>query len=688
MLYVQQLSSRALQLGLDADAISPEKTIDVAYVTRLPDKSPMAVETIGRSRVVVGFDKAYSPRIEYRVHLLLDEALTPGERYAIFLPQIGVRTPRFIYHPGMISPSIQVNQVGFLPQARKLAFAGNWLGSGGPMPVDGETFTVHDPGNNSIVLKGQLELVDENDPWSGNTVYRADFSALTTRGEYYLSVPGLGRSHRFSIRGEVFKPVFKTAFRLFYHSRNSTAIQSPWADSGFERHGGIRAELSAFIHPSVVSSAFSIGEEAGSYKKIHKGWFDAGDYGQYVTNAAPVWYAFGIGFDLAPSVFSADDMNLPESLNGVPDVIDELEWGMDWLLSMQNPKNGGVYSRVAPLTWDEGAPESVKKKRYLFEITTHASASFAAVTALHARLLGQYRPDRAKQVLNASLAAWRFLETHPQWPDEGDQYKNPPGVRAGEYPDRSAVDNRLWAAAELYRTTGETGFKTSFSRLFSELKPDPTQGVSFMHQSMAAFWSMYLALRAQANTNEADRLLQEKLARILLTSADWHLGNAEANPFRAPLHPHIPYTGWGAFAQSSKMVLPLLRAHTIDSDQRYCQVALEMGNPQLGANPLSISFITGIGNRSPRHPLSMLSKSDSQAAPLNGIPVNGPHYQLPGYWPATRAVNENYQPPDFPALRRYVDAYPLPPMSEPTVAAYALTAVAYGLLSSPAGFCR
>ena len=123
-----------------------------------------------------------------------------------------------------------------------------------------------------------------------------------------------------------------------------------------------------------------------------------------------------------------------------------------------------------------------------------------------------------------------------------------------------------------------------------------------------------------------------------------------------------------------------------------------MSNPQLGANPQSISYITGVGKRSPRYPLSLLSKADSQIAPLNGIPVNGPHYHLPAIWPSTRSVNDAYIPANddsatagayksYPPLRRYVDSDLLPPMSEPTVAEYALTAVAFGLLAGASSQC-
>jgi hypothetical protein len=396
--------------------------------------------------------------------------------------------------------------------------------------------------------------------------------------------------------------------------------------------------------------------------------------------------------DLMPGFFSSDNFNLPESHNGIPDILDELEWGMDWLLSMQNPGNGGVYSR------------SVPRPRHIFEITSHATASFAAMTAMHSRLMAKWKPLRAAQALAAARAAWGFLETTGQWPAESELYRNPKNVHAGEYADDSAIDNRLWAAAELYRTTREIKFKMAFIDLFGRINKDPTERVSFRHQSMAAVWSMYTALDISDQTkldpvSDSDKMLKNELAKILVVSADWYLRKADEHPFDAPVHQHMEYTGWGSFAHSTRAVLPLLQAGSITGNPAYCRRSAAMTNPQLGANPQSISYITGVGERSPRYPLSLLSKSDSIAEPLNGIPVNGPHFHLPAIWPATRAVNDTYLPGgtesegavesnrSYPPLRRYVDSNLLPPMSEPTVAEYALTSVAFGLLGEESKIC-
>lgn len=702
-LYVQVVSARSFVIGLAADEIEAPATIASQIVLKSQrDRQPPMIESTGHSRLSVGFDESNNAHNELRIHVLLKAPMVRNQSYSVSVATLPPMT--FTYPADFISPSVQVNQLGYLPNADKRAFAGNWLGTSGPMPVDHVNFKVISTDNGQVVFQGLLELVASRDAWSGNTVYRADFSEVNDEGEYVLSVAGLGHSQAFEISRNVFKPAFEKTFRLFYHSRNSIVIRAPWADPGYERSAGISEDLTARIHPAVVTSVFADNEEADSYQKVGRGWFDAGDYGQYVANVAPVWHAFGVGMDLMPAFFSSDDFNLPESNNGIPDIIDELEWGMDWLLAMQNPRNGGVYSRSVPVLWDEALPQDVTKPRYIFEITSHATASFAAMAAIHSRLIAKWKPERAAIALAASRSAWEFLERTEQWPAESESYKNPKNVHAGEYADDSATDNRMWAAAELYRATGEANYKTAFVELFRDIKIDPTERVSFKHQSMAAFWSMYRALQEhKPNTNTAsaeyETGLLEELAKILINAADWYLRKADEHPFDAPVHHYMKYTGWGSFAHSSRAIIPLMQAWSITGKQDYCRRSAAMTNPQLGANPQSLSYITGLGKRSPRYPLSLLSRFDTQAAPLNGIPVNGPHYHLPAIWPSTRAVNDSYIPANnakdgtmeaykiYPPLRRYVDSNLLPPMSEPTVAEYALTAVAFGLLSDGNSLC-
>ena len=696
VLYLQCLSDQFVLIGL---ADSPQSrallnTSDAGFAWSRSDDEradALPLEVLGDSGGIVGFTGQQQPLNELRIYLRLPARMVNGRSYELWSLHSEHGPTTFRYDVNQASPSIQVNQAGYLPGGSKYAYAGNWMGSGGPMPVTSERFTLIDVSSGKTSFEGKLEIVARADKWSGNDVYRADFSGFQVPGRYRLRIEGLGSSQAFSIARDVYDPVFRTVFRQFYHARNSTPIVAPWAHPGHERTGGIPSELAARIHPAVALSVFANGEIPGSDWNIAGGWFDAGDYGQYVVNASPVWYAFGAGLDLLPSEFKRDDLGIPESGNGIPDVIDELEWGMDWLLAMQDPRDGGVYSRLAPLLWDTGLPADVKEPRYLFEKTTHATASFAAATALHARILAPWKPERARTVLQASLKAWSFLQATQPWPAEGQVYHNPPGVHAGEYPDSSSADNRLWAAAELYRTTAEARFQASFRELAAGMQPDPTAGTSFRHQGLAAYWAMLRAMQERYPGKCRDKGdWCNDLAKVLIQAADWYLRKADENPFGAPLHQEAALLGWGSFAHSSRAVLPLLQAWWLTGAPRYRDRAAVMINPQLGANPQSLSYITGIGAQYPRHPLSKLSQYDSALEPLPGIPVNGPHFHLPESWDAMRAVNESWLPASastggsgfaYPPLRRYVDSELLPPMSEPTIAETALTAVAFGLLA-------
>jgi hypothetical protein len=140
--------------------------------------------------------------------------------------------------------------------------------------------------------------------------------------------------------------------------------------------------------------------------------------------------------------------------------------------------------------------------------------------------------------------------------------------------------------------------------------------------------------------------------------------------------------GWGNFAHSTRATLSLLQAWDLSREPSYLEWAWQTPGPQLGINPQGLSYITGLGVRSPRHPLSKLSQYDEIAAPLAGIPVNGPHAHLPRYWASTRAAMDALLPSGdaYPPLRRFTDSELLPPMSEPTIAEAALTAIAYALL--------
>ena len=697
--YVETRSHRAVTVGFgrldQASAVRDAGAYTLVSATDPDYATPVQALRVGSDRQAVGFDGARRVLMDSRLHLLFPRALKPGHEYRLDVSAVsGGGSPKVPVHyaPDGVSGSIQVNQVGYHTAAPKFAFLGNWLGSAGPMPVDSPEFEVIDMASGDTVLRGVAELRAENDPWSGNDVWQVDVTALNRPGRYRLRVAGLGVSDPFRVDHAPFTELYRRLMRLFYHSRNAQAVTAPWADPGFERpDGGVPAALDGVFHGAVGGSPLGRGEKAGAHHRVTGGWFDAGDYGQYVTNAAPVWFQLGAAFDIAPDRFVDGDLGIPESGNATPDVLDELEWGLSWMLSMQDAVDGGVYSRIASARWDESLPHEITTPRLIAEKTTHATASFAAACAIHARLIAPYRSERSQQALAAALKAWEFLRSHSAWPAEGERYRNPPGIHAGEYADTSSLDNILWAAAELHRATGEPRFLEAYEKLAPRVPIDPTRGVSYKELGMAALWAYLMSADGQK-----DPELEQNARRQLIAGADWYVRKAEEHPFRAPVHQYIGFVGWGSFSRSTRAVLPLLQAHLLTGDSRYLEWARQMPNPQLGANPQSLSYVTGIGERSPLHPLSKLSRFASAGTPLTGIPVHGPHFHLPELWPEMSAVNKAYHPPaatetepgdkapDFaalyPVLRRYTDSEHLPPMSEPTVAEYAEAAMAYALL--------
>jgi hypothetical protein len=706
-LYVETRSARALTLGLD-DLDIPAATRDPAAYTLSSGTGAVQVQTairVGADRQVVGFDAAKRPLTESRLHLLFPEPLKPGVDYRLDAcaalaatadPKAPCRSIPVRYDPERASGSIQVDQVGYVPGTAKIAYLGNWLGTAGALPLDDLAFELIDASSGKTVEAGQARLTAAADPWSGHAVHQADISALDRPGRYRLRVPGLGVSDPFAIGAEVYEAPYRAVMRLFYHSRNGTRVVGPWADPGYERpQGGVPPDLDAAFHPAVASSPLSADSTTATgpaaRHRVRGGWFDAGDYGQYVPNAAPVWYLVGAALDLAPQRFGDGDLGIPESGNGIPDVLDELEWGLDWLLGMQDPSDGGVWFRLASRTWDDGPPDRITAPRLLAEKTSHATAAFAAACALHARLIRPYRPERADLALAAARRAWGFLTTHPDWPALGQRYKNPPDVRAGDYADADPRDNRLWAAAELYRSTDEAAFRDAFEAALPGLKIDPTAGVSFKDFALAGLWAYLLA----EGGGKDHRWVAEARA-TLIAAGDWRARKAAESPFRAPTHQAIGLVGWGSFAVSTRAVLPLLQAYRLTGKAEYLDWAWQSPHPQLGANPQSLCYLTGFGARSPRFPLSKLTRGGVPGDPLKGIPILGPHFHLPALWPEMAAINTAYLPPGqpagpkpqanadfagaYPVLRRYTDARGLPPMSEPTVADYAQVGMAFGLL--------
>ena len=349
------------------------------------------------------------------------------------------------------SIAIKVDQVGYLLAAPKLAV----------VTAAATTFEVKRASDNVPVYKGTLGPASL-DADSGDSVQIADFTKLRQAGTYYLDVPGVGRSWTFSIRQDVFLHTYYLAMRAFYGQRCGTAV-----DLGPEFPGYTHA--ACHLKGEFHSSSGKQGE-----RNNIGGWHDAGDYGRYVVNSGITtgtllwtWEIYG------PKVRSIN-LHIPESGNGTPDILDETRWNLEWMLHMQDD-DGGVWHKQTSehfpgfiMPEDDHLPSEVIGTGQAPYKSTCATADLAAVAAIAARVYKPFDAKFAARNLEAARKAWLWTEKYPNV-----VFKNPQGVSTGEYSDNYCSDERLWAAAELWRTTGEAAYDELFRQALSRFSPQP-----------------------------------------------------------------------------------------------------------------------------------------------------------------------------------------------------------------------
>lgn len=611
--------------------------------------------------------------------LCFAQDLVPGTEYILEETGLPGWRTRFRYEPGGApNGSVKTNHLGYLPGAPKYGYVGNYLGTAGPLDVQPDGFQVVDAATGRVALTGLPVLRGDDPALSGERVYECDFSSLRYPGRYYLNVPGVGRGHDFRIAADVYADAFRVTARALFYQRCGLDLAAPvagptWSRAACHLEDGV-------IHPSQGDSPLYGGETVGARVDAVGGWHDAGDYGKYVPTAAVTLHYLLTAYELYPERLASDGLGLPESGNGVPDVLDEARWEVAWLRRMQAP-DGGVYHKLTTLAWPTTMPADDGLRRDLAPKTTHATAVAAAALAAAGRVFRPFWPEYADSCLTRARRAWQFLEAHPEAvPALG--FHNPPGIGGGEYGDPEGdVDDRAWAAAELYKTTGDAAFERAFARLWPQHPPAWGWNPFQHHQQKASF--------AYATTpRPTRRAFVEAYRRALAVQAEDLERHTAANPYRGAYRGDVPeWIGWGALAQSPRYAWDLLLAEYLLYEPRYAGIAAVNVGLQLGANPQDRTYITGLGYNAPRDPLHHPSLHDGTPDPVPGLPVFGPHAELSGGNPFFEAARHAFAPAGvswgdpYPVLRRWVDLHELVPMNEFTILDIGQAAAVYGILT-------
>jgi endoglucanase len=514
-------------------------------------------------------------------------------------------------------PRIAVNALGYLPDAPKFAVLAHPSGR----PV---AWRIIDKDGGELA-KGNTTVFGE-DAASGDFVHHIRFSSLRAAPEGTHIEAGGAKSDPFVIAKGIYAPLKRDALAFFYHNRSGIPIEASLAGEKWARPAG---HLSDKKVPCVP------GAKCDYALDVSGGWYDAGDHGKYVVNAGiSVWTLLNlyevVGSKEAGDAAGAGALRIPERENGVSDLLDEVRWELDWMMRMQVPKGkyaGMAHHKIHDDKWAEvpKGPHENHLPRHVHPPSTAATLNLAAVAAQAARIYRASDESFAKRCLQAAERAWRAAKKHPAMHASGEI------VGGGAYGDVNVDDERYWAAAELYITTGKSEYKKALTSSPHYLKiPSPQEGYA-----SAMTWAKVDALGTISLAVAPHKLGSESVRRA--RSAIQRAANAYAKMTTREGY-RVPFVGggsrrfpWGSNSAVANNMLLLGLAHQFSQNRGYLNAMLDGMSYLLGQNPLRTSYVTGYGAHAavqPHHRFWAQAKNDKYPPPPPGALVGGPNTAL------------------------------------------------------------
>lgn len=492
---------------------------------------------------------------------------------------------------------VYINQAGYLPELPKIFYSSSFA----------DSFYVIESSTGNIKYRDELYFSVANDPATDLTLYSGDFSSFQINGNYFIRLSNGDSSHTFSISSNVYDDVYKKSLKGYYFQRCGIALLQPYA--GVYYHAACHPG-DGFYHSSTGQSGF---------RPTTGGWHDAGDYGKYVVNSGITVGTLLLAYESFPDKFNQDNLNIPESGNSIPDLLDEVRHELEWLIKMQN-ENGGVYFKVTKEQFESFImPQNDSGIRYIHVLSSTATGNFAGMMARAARIYQSIDSTFSFQCLNAAVLAWNFLVANPAIVPPGG-FKNPIGTVTGEYGDTNDSDERLWAAAELFETTGLSEYHDYVIANYA------SGGIISGAMSWNKVKNLALLTYLNSSQTSASQTIKTQIKNSLISYANTLLSRASANGFGVTINPGEYY--WGCNSDVLNKALLLIYSYEETNNVGYFQTALMQLNYILGTNAHSISFITGIGINSVMHPHHRPSSADGVVNPVPGLLAGGPDQYL------------------------------------------------------------
>ena len=585
--------------------------------------------------------------------------------------------------PLRFNPAIHVNQEGYMPTYTKEAMVGYYMGSKNELAVPSTTFKLVDANSGAVVYTGTMTVRKDvgytTTPVPYQWVYEADFTAFQTPGEYRLQVPGMGASLAFQIN-EGIAALYARSYALgLYHQRCGYANDYPYT-----RHQKGACHVANAVVPDMTFSAvnaelanmtadYASHQAAGTpqlkdvnsslYPFVNKnpipvrgGHHDAGDYSKYTINIAQLAHSLMFAVDSLPGVAALDNLGLPESGDGISDVMQEARWELDFLANLQDT-DGGFYFLVYPRNREYEDNVSLQgtdlgDSQVVFPKTTHVTAASVAALAQAAsspKFKAAY-PTAAANYLAKAKLGWQFLEN--AWAKYG---------RAGAFQkithygvEFKDADEIAWAACEMYLATGESKYHTELMNNFDPSNPDTRRWTwwRLFEGYGCAIRSYAFAARSGRTVALNSTYLSKCQAEIIAAGDDqvnYYKANAYGNCFP---NPNKPYRSAGWF-MSGEQTYDLATAYQLSAKADYINAVLGAMGFDGGCNPVNMCFLTGIGWKRQRETVNQYAENDRRILPPSGIPLGSVWSSEPYIWQYNNELRSLVYPIDDTTSNMY-----------------------------------
>jgi endoglucanase len=508
---------------------------------------------------------------------------------------------------------IRINQSGYYTKAPKLAVVtGDYTSD----EYAGENFGFYvlKYNNGDTVFKGSFGKLRQSTNSSLKTRI-ADFTALQKNGNYILFVPGIGNSYPFEIGDNIHRDAARAVLKGFYFIRSSISMEPKFAGK-WSRPSG-HPDTKVLVHPSAASDK----RPAGTIISSPGGWYDAGDYNKYIVNSGITVGTILSAYEDFSEYFKQVKTNIPESGNATPDILDEALYNIRWMLTMQDPNDGGVYNKCTNAAFDGMVmPGVTKSPRYVVQKGTAATLDFAAVTAQAGRLFKNFNQRLADSCLKAAQYAWQWAQKNPslEYNQNAINQKFEPKVTTGGYGDRNFKDEWFWAAAELFASTGNKNYYDTISNHASD-------AVSLPSWNNVGMLGYYTLVRLKNSLPQFAQQTINTFSKRITDVADSLLPKVETNAFATVMGQTRRNFVWGSSSVAANQGIALINAYLITKDKKYVDYALSNLDYLLGRNATGYCFVTGIGKKYPMRIHHRPSVADKIDEPVPGLLSGGPN---------------------------------------------------------------